>query len=109
METFEAKSEVWLESGHICIRKELAEYIFGRSEAILSHYYPKERLFLAAAADEPIYATLDRMKRYPLKTTGMGDRWIPVHELLSEHGVVSEDRNLSFVEDEPMHMLKIKL
>jgi hypothetical protein len=109
MDTFEANSEVWLEAGHICIRKALADYIFGRSEAILSHYYPKERLFLAAAADEPVYASLDRMKRYALKTTGMGDRWIPVQELLAEHGVVSDDRNLSFVEDEPMHMLKIKL
>jgi hypothetical protein len=109
METFEAKSEVWLEAGHICIRKELAEFIFGRSEAILSHYYPKEGLFLAAAADEPVYASLSRMKRHVLKTSSRGDRWIPVQELLAEHGVVSDDRNLSFVEDEPMHMLKIKL
>ena len=109
METFEASSEVWLEAGHICVRRELADYIFGGSEAILSHYYPKERLFLAAAADEPVYASLSRMIRYPLKKTGMGDRWIPVQELLAEHGVVSVDRDLSFVEDEPMHMLKIKL
>ena len=49
METFEANGEVWLEAGYICVRKELAELIFGRSEAILSHYYPKEGLFLAAA------------------------------------------------------------
>ncbi len=87
METFEAKSEVWLEAGYICVKKELADYIYGRSEAILSVYYPKERLFLAAAADEPVYASLNRMVRYQMKTTGMGDRWIPVQELLSEHGL----------------------
>ena len=109
METFEAKSEVWLEAGHICIKKELADYIYGRSEAILSHYYPKEGLFLAAAADEPVYASLDRMKRLALKTSSMGDRWIPIQELLSEHHVDAGNRDLSFVEDEPMHMLKIKL
>ena len=109
METFEANSEVWLEAGHICIRKALAEYIFGRSEAVLSHYYPKESLFLAAAADEPVYASLYRMKRHVLKTSSMGDRWIPIQELLAEYGVDDEARDLSFVEDEPMHMLKIRL
>ncbi len=109
METFEANGEVWLEAGHICVRKALADYIFGRSEAILSVYYPKECLFLAAAADEPVYASLTKMKRHVLKTSGTGDRWIPVQELLAEHGVDGGNRNLSFVEDEPMHMLKIKL
>lgn len=109
METFEAKSEVWLEAGHICVSRALADYIFGRSEAILSVYYPKECLFLAAKADEPVYATLTKMKRHQLKTSGAGDRWIPVQELLAEHGVDDGNRNLSFVEDEPMRMLKIKL
>jgi hypothetical protein len=109
METFEANSEVWLEAGHICVRRELADFIFGGSDAILSHYYPKESLFLAAKADEPVYASLYRMKRHVLKTSSMGDRWIPIQELLAEYGVDGEARDLSFVEDEPMHMLKIKL
>lgn len=109
METFEENGDVWLEAGYICIRRDLAELIYGRSVAILSLYYPEERLFIAAAADEPVYATLTRMKRIPMKTTGMGDRWIPIQHLLAEHGVPSEDRILAFVDDEPMHMLKIKL
>jgi hypothetical protein len=108
-DTFEENGDVWLEAGHICIKKELAMLIYDRSEAILSVYNPQERTFIAAAADEPVYATLSRMKRIPLKTTGTGDRRIPVQELLSENGVSGEDRILAFVEHEAMHMLKIRL
>ena len=64
---FAAESDVYLEAGHICIKKNTAEKIFGSESVVLSVFYAKENSFLAAPASEELFKTLHKASKQMLK------------------------------------------
>jgi hypothetical protein len=107
---FTASSDVYLEAGHICIKKNTAEKIFGAETVVLSVFYAKENTFMVAPSGEELFKTLHKASQQMLKLKNVaGDKSISIQELLLDYDIAEQDRNLEFVVEEAIHLLKIKL
>ncbi len=108
---FLSANDVFLEAGHVCIKKNTAEKIFGTDNVALSVYYPKERLFMVAPLSESLFKTVHKAKQQMLKMkNAQGDRSVSIQELLLDHDDIDEGaRTLEFTAEETLHILKIKL
>ena len=107
---FVADSDVYLEAGHICVKKNVAEKIFGSHGAILSVYYEAEKTFLAAPLNEEVFKIIHKAKQQMLKDkNAAGDKSISVQEILLDHELNNNDRNLEYTAEEALHTLKVKL
>lgn len=108
--SFDADSEVYLEGGHICVKRDTAEKIFGADNVVLSVFYAKDNSFLVAPASEDLFRRLHKANQQMLKTKNNdGDKSISIQELLLDHDINENDRNLEFKMEEAMHLLKVKL
>ena len=107
---FIAESDVYLEGGHICIKKSIVDMIFGAEPVILCIYYEKDQTFFAAPSDEELFRKLHKGSQFILKIkNALGDRSISVQELLLDQDVSNADRNLKFTAETSLRILKIKL
>jgi hypothetical protein len=107
---FETSSDVYLESSHIVVKKDTADHVFGMASMVLTVYYPKDHTFMAAAVDEQLFNTIHKGTQQLLKTKNrVGDRSIAIHELLLDNDIDTHDRNLEFVIEEGLRILKIKM
>jgi hypothetical protein len=108
--SFNASSNVYLEAGHICIKKNIAETVFGLETVVLSVFYPKDNSFLVAPAGEELFKNLHKANQQMLKSkNAAGDKSISIQELLLDNDIEETDRNLEFVIEEALHILKVKL
>ena len=109
--SFIPDSEVYLESGHICIKKNVAEKIFGMHGAILSVYYEADKTFLAAPLNEEAFKTIHKARQQMLKEkNAAGDKAISIQDVLLDYNNLDgNNRNLEFVAEEALHILKVKL
>jgi len=107
---FIADSDVYLEAAHICIKENIAEKIFGLESIVLSVFYAKNNTFLVAPAGEELFKTIHKASQQMLKTkNAAGDKSISIQELLLDNEIDENDRNLEFVIEEALHILKVKL
>ena len=107
---FAATSDVYLEAAHICIRKSIAEKIFGTDAVVLTVFYAKDNTFMAAPAGEELFKTIHKASQQMLKMKNtFGDRSISVMELLLDNDIDETDRNLEFITEEALHIVKVKL
>jgi hypothetical protein len=107
---FEARSEVYLEASHICIKKNIVEKIFGSETVVLSVFYANDNTFMVSPASEELFKTIHKVSQQMLKTKNPnGDRSISIQELLLDQGVDANNRDLEFVVEEVLHILKVKL
>jgi hypothetical protein len=107
---FLAESDVYLEAAHICIRNAVADKVFGAERVILTIFYPKDNSFMAAPAGEELFRTIHKASQQMLKIrNAAGDRAIQIQELLLDNDIDGHDRNLEYVVEEALHILKIKL
>ena len=101
---------MYLESGHICIKKNVAEKIFGTEQSVFSIYYPTEKTFLTAPQSEEGFKTIHKASSQMLKNkNAAGDRSLSVQEVLLDNDLDNIDRDLEFVAEEVLHILKVKL
>ncbi len=108
--SFVADSDVYLEASHICIKKNIAEKIFGKETVVLSVYYAKDNSFMAAPASEELFKNLHKSSQQMLKSkNAAGDKSISIQELALDNDINEQDRNLEFATEESLHILKIKL
>jgi hypothetical protein len=108
--SFMANSEVYVESGHICIKKNIVEKIFGPETVVLSVFYDKDCTFMIAPASEDLFRKLHKSNQQMLKTkNASGDKSISIQELLLDNDIDENDRDLEFVTEESLHILKVKL
>src|SRR5664279_2600021 len=99
-----ANSEVYMESGHICIKKNIVEKIFGLETVVLSVFYDKDNTFMVAPASEELFRKLHKSNQQMLKTkTVNGDKSISIQELLLDNDIEEKDRDLEFVTEEALH------
>jgi hypothetical protein len=107
---FAAAADVYLEAGHICVKKNTAEKIFGSESVVLSVFYVKENSFLVAPASEELFKNLHKASQQMLKIkNASGDRSIYIQELLLDNDIDEANRNLEFTIEEALHILKVKL
>ena len=103
-------SNVYLECSHICIKKELAEKVFGKDPVALTVFYAADKSFMAAPAGDDLFRKLHKADQQILKNkNAAGDRSIAVMELLLDYELDDTDRNLEFLMEEALHTIKIKL
>ncbi|MEP7321234.1 MAG: hypothetical protein ABI761_04920 [Saprospiraceae bacterium] len=107
---FNATSDVYLEAGHICIKRKIAEKLFASESVVLTVYYAKDNTFMAAPASEELFRSLHKSNQQMLKSkNASGDKSISVQELLIDNNLEDQDRNLDYESEESLHILKIKL
>ena len=105
-----AHSDVYLESSHICIKKNTAERIFGKDTVVLTVFYTSDKSFMIAPASDDLFRKLHKATQQILKNkNAAGDRSISVMELLLDNDLDDTDRDLEFLAEEALHTLKIKL
>ena len=108
--SFSSDSDVYLEAGHICIKKNVAEKIFGTETVVLSVYYARDNSFLAAPACEDLFRKIHRANQQMLKMkNAFGDKSISIQELLLDNDIDTQNRNLTFEMQDALHILKVKL
>lgn len=108
--SFLAISDVYVESEHICIKKNIAEKIFGAETVVLSVFYAKDNSFMVAPASEELFRTIHKANQQMLKHKNLaGDKSISIQELMLDNDIDENDRNLEFTIEEALHILKIKL
>jgi hypothetical protein len=77
---------------------------------VLSVFYDKDNTFMAAPASEELFRKLHKSNQQMLKTKNAdGDKSISIQELILDNDVEEKDRDLEFVIEEPLHILKVKL
>lgn len=107
---FTGDSDVYLEAGHICIKKNVAEKVFGLETVVLSVFYAKDNTFMVSPASEELFRTIHKANQQMLKSkNAMGDKSISIQELLLDNDMDEENRNLEFIIEEALHILKVKL
>ena len=108
--SFIASSDVYLEASHICIKKNTAEKIFGAETVVLSVFYTKDNTFMVAPASEELFRTIHKASQQMLKSkNAAGDKSISIQELILDNDINGNDRNLEFVIEEALHLLKVKM
>ena len=105
---FASKSEVYLESSHLCIKKNISDKIFGEANVVLTVYYPQEHCFMVAPGEEEFFKKIHKAKQQMLKSKNLqGDKSISLHELLLDEGIEATNRDLEFVLEETLKILKV--
>lgn len=108
--SFAANSDVYVEAGHICIKKNIAEKIFGAETVVFSVFYTKDNTFMISPTSEELFKTIHKANQQMLKSKNInGDRSISIQELLLDNDIDGNDRDLEFVAEEALHILKVKL
>ncbi|MEP7374250.1 MAG: hypothetical protein ABI675_12720 [Chitinophagaceae bacterium] len=108
--SFITESEVYLEAAHVCIKKNIAEKIFGSETVVLSVFYNKDNTFMVSPASEELFRTIHKASQQMLKSkNAAGDKSISIQEFLLDNDIEEHDRNLEFVIEEALHILKVKL
>ncbi len=107
---FAATSDVYLEAAHICIKKDIADKVFGSDRVALSVFYAADNTFLAAPSGEELFRKIHKVSQQMLKMkTANGDKSISIQELLLDNDLDDTDRDLEFTMEEALHILKVKL
>lgn len=108
--SFAATSDVYAEAQHICIKKNIAEKIFGDETVVLTVFYAKDNTFMASPASEELFKTIHKASQQMLKSKNLnGDKSISIQELLLDNDIDETNRNLEFTIEEALHILKVKL
>jgi hypothetical protein len=108
--SFASNSDVYLEAGHICVKKNIAEKVFGIETIVLSVFYAKENTFMVSPSSEELFKTIHKANQQMLKMKNAnGDKSISIQELLLDNDIDENNRDLEFVTEEALHILKVKL
>ena len=107
---FAANSDVYLEAGHICVKRNIVEKIFGQETVVLSVFYSKDNTFMLSPPREELFKTIHKANQQMLKMKNAnGDKSISVQELILDNDIDENNRDLEFVVEEALHILKVKL
>jgi hypothetical protein len=108
--SFVSNSDVYLEAGHICVKKDIVEKIFGSETVVLSVFYAKDNTFMVSPSNEELFKTIHKANQQMLKSkNAVGDKSISIQELLLDNDIDENNRDLEFVIEEALHILKVKL
>lgn len=106
---FNATSKVYLERQHICIKRDIAEVIFGADEAAYLAF-AKDNILMAAPISNKEFKSISKAEQQMLKSKNLaGDKAIAIHGLLVDNEIDATDRDLSFEADGVRKVLTVKI
>ena len=80
--------DVYLSAEHICVKKAVAEKVFGTEAVVLSVFYPKDSTFMLAPASEELFRTIHKASQQMLKSkNAAGDKSVSIQELLLDQEI----------------------
>ncbi|TAE49277.1 MAG: hypothetical protein EAZ89_14365 [Bacteroidetes bacterium] len=102
-------SDVKLKTRHLLIAGPVAAQAFGEAAQVYVHYVAGQELLLAPM-DHESFSKSYKSALQMLKTRNLqGDKSISLQEILIDHDLSDEDRDLSFTYDAPARVLHVIL
>lgn len=99
-----------LRSAHLCIPASVATLVFGDESQAYVAYRPDGSILLLAPASSQWFYKMHQPKQYLLKTRSLrGDKAIALHEVLIDHELDDQDRELNYAIQENTGILKVNL
>ena len=103
-------SSIQLKSQHLLISGDIAADVFGDAAQVNTVYYPQMKALLLAPPDDEIFPKVHQVQMQMLKSRNLkGDKSIALQEILIDHDIDETDRELEFVYQPGMGMLKVTL
>lgn len=103
-------SAVRLRSAHLLIDREVAQQAFGDASNVYLVYYPDRHSLLLASGEDDMFKNLHKANKHLLKArNAQGDRSVALHEVLIDHQIDDQDRDLAYEFQEGMGIIKVQL
>lgn len=101
---------VKLKTQHLWISADIATSAFGAAPQVYVIYYPQQRSLLLAPMDDEIFPTVHKAALQMLKSRNLqGDKTISLLEILIDHEIDDNDRDLAFLHQPGVPMLHVTL
>lgn len=101
---------IQLKTQHLLIAADIAAEVFGEAAQTYTVYYPQQRALLLAPMDDEIFPKVHKAQLQMLKSRNLqGDKSISLQEIIIDHDIDETDRELEYVFQPGMSMLKITL
>ena len=101
---------IQLKTQHLLISADIAAAVFGEAAQTYTVYYPQQKALLLAPMDDDIFPQVHKAQLQMLKNRNLqGDRSISLQEIIIDHELDETDRDLAYVFEPGMRMLKITL
>jgi hypothetical protein len=101
---------VRLHRSHLWLSATIAEQCFGGERQAYVVYYPKAGSLLMAPMSDDAFKQLHDCSLFMLKDRNLkGDKAIALHEVLIDHDLNDEDRELAFSSAPGLRMLQVRL
>ncbi len=99
-----------LKTQHLLISGNIATDVFGNAAQVYTVYYPQQHALLLAPMDDEIFPTIHKAQLQMLKSRNLqGDKSISLQEIIIDHEIEDTDRELIFMYQPGMRMLKVTL
>jgi hypothetical protein len=101
---------IQLKTQHLLIAADIAAEVFGAAAQAFTVYYPQQRALLLAPMDDEIFPQVHKAQLQMLKSRNLsGDKSMSLQEIIIDHDIDEADRELEYVFQPGMRMLKITL
>ena len=102
--------KIQLKTQHLLIAGDIAADIFGDAAQVYTVYYPQQRSLLLAPMDDEIFPAVHKAQLQMLKTRNLsGDKSISMQEIIIDHEIDDTDRDLEYMHQPGMRMLKVTI
>ena len=99
---------VRLKSAHLLIDHIVASQLFGAELNVHLVYYPKRNTIMIAKQSDDLFKQLHKAKQHMLKgRNNQGDKSIAIHEILIDHKINNQERDLEYNVDQALGVLTI--
>ena len=106
----QSEAKISLKASHLVIAKEVAEAIFKGSSNAFVVYYPNRNTLMLAPVSDLVFKQLHKAGQHMLKDRNLkGDKTLALHEILIDHQLDEQDRDLDFEVQSALGILNIKL
>jgi hypothetical protein len=101
---------VRLKTAHLWISADLAASAFGDTTQVYVVYYPQMKALLLAPMDDSLFTMHKNAGLQMLKIrNAQGDRTISLQEILIDHDIDPEEKDLTFMHQEGVRLLHVTL
>ncbi len=103
-------SKVSLKASHLLIHHEIVAEVFGEELNVYVAYYPERRSLMIASISDDIFKTIHKAGQHMLKNRNLqGDKTIALHEILIDHQIDEENRDLEYEWQKGLGILNVLL
>lgn len=101
---------VLLKESHIYVPAQVATACFENQQNVYLAYYPQSRSLLIASIQDDNFKQIHKASQKMLKNRNAhGDKSVAIHDILIDHNINGEDRELEYAFQTELNILNIKL